>query len=236
MPSHASSLSVFPVSLSLIIGNKNYSSWSLRAWLFLHQSGLEFTTLRLPLFTPQWEETIGQYSPARKVPVLRHGEVTLWDSQAIMAYCQQMFSGVVGWPADPAARALALSIAAEMHSGFLGVRTHLPQNLRSRQTIPLAQFPGPTQQEIDRIQAMWADCHQRFGQDGPWLFGSFTVADVMYAPVALRFVTYGVPVRPDAAFFMEAVQALPAIQQWCADATAEVETLPTIDELYSPTS
>lgn len=217
------------MTLKLIIGNKNYSSWSLRAWLYLKASGLDFEEIRLPLFTERWPQEIGHYTPAGRVPVLIDGDVTVWDTQAIFAYLHELHPTAVSWPAEKVARALARSIAAEMHAGFMGVRNDLPQNIRARQTLALATLPTSTQQEIQRIQSIWADCQQRFGGSGPWLFGQFTIADVMYAPVALRFLTYDIPVAAEAAFFMTAVRSSPWVQQWADDSAAESETIAAID-------
>lgn len=219
------------MSLTLILGNKNYSSWSLRAWLYLKQSQLEFEEVVIPLFTEQWAQTIGQYSPSRRVPVLIEGDLTVWDTMAIFEYLLETCPQAVGWPRDRKARAVARSISAEMHAGFLGVRGELPQNIRTRCLRPLSSFSVNTQQEIQRIQSLWSTCKQQYGQQGDWLFGDFSIADVMYVPVALRFVTYGIPIEPSAQFFMDAVQALPAVQQWAQAAAAEPERLTEIDAL-----
>ena len=218
--------------IKLVIGNKNYSSWSLRAWLFLTQSQLAFEEIHLPLFTPRWYDQMSQYGAAGRVPILLHDGVTVWDSMAIFDYGLAYLDASVGWPQDRRAGAQARSIAAEMHAGFLGIREHLPQNIRASNTVPVSRYPEATQQQIARVQSLWVQCYADYG--GPWLFGDFSLADVVYAPVALRFVTYQTPLAAGAERFVEVVQALPAVQQWAAAAAAEPEVLPFIDELRSP--
>jgi glutathione S-transferase len=217
------------VALKLVIGNKNYSSWSLRAWLFLVESGLAFEEIRLSLYTEQWQSEIKHYSPAGRVPVLLDGDLTVWDSLAIMEYLRETYGTIVGWPEERVARAYARAIAAEMHAGFLSVREELPQNIRICQKREINDFSSSTQQQIERIETIWQDCYGRYG--GPWLFGNFSIADVMYAPVALRFATYGITLSPEAHRFVTAVQALPAIQRWAEESAAEAEILPFIDRL-----
>ncbi|MEM1280669.1 MAG: glutathione S-transferase family protein [Cyanobacteria bacterium P01_H01_bin.152] len=215
------------MSLKLIIGNKNYSSWSLRAWLFLKQSALEFEEIRLALFTEQWESEIKRYTPAGKVPVLLHGNLAIWDSLAIMEYVRENFPESVGWPSDRAGRAHARSIATEMHSGFTAIREELPQNLRVCQQRSLDDFSSAARTEIQRVEILWQNCFERYG--GPWLCGDFSIADVMYAPVALRFVTYGIQLNSVAQQFVTAVRELESVQAWCQAATHEEEFLPFID-------
>lgn len=224
--------------LKLVIANKNYSSWSLRAWLFLTQSQIPFEEIRLPIYTPQWYAEMGRYGAAGQVPILVDDTVTVWDTMAIFDYGLAHLGGLtpdgamVGWPSDRQAGARARSIAAEMHAGFFGVRQQLPQNIRARTPVPLDRYRPDTQQQIERIQLMWRQCYAEYG--GPWLFGNFSLADVVYAPVALRFVTYQTPLLAGATAFVEAVQTLPAIQQWGADAAAESEKLRFVDELRPP--
>ncbi|MDA0266557.1 MAG: glutathione S-transferase family protein [Cyanobacteria bacterium] len=215
--------------LTLVIGNKNYSSWSLRAGLFLQESGLAFEEVRLPLFTEQWFQTIGQYTPAGRVPVLLDGDLAIWDSTAIMGHLQERHPEAVGWPSDSRARAYTRSIAAEMHSGFLALREELPQNIRARHNRDRRDFSSSAQKDIERIETIWQTGYQQYG--GPWLGGEFSVADVMYAPVAMRFVTYGIQLAPAAQQFVSAIQALPSIQQWAKDSEAESEVLSFIDNL-----
>ncbi|MGD1907111.1 MAG: glutathione S-transferase family protein [Leptolyngbyaceae cyanobacterium] len=217
------------MALKLVIGNKNYSSWSLRAWLFLKESGLVFEEVMLPLFTEQWYQDIARYTPAGRVPVLLDGDQVIWDSTAIMAHLQEQYPEAVGWPQALSARAYARSVAAEMHSGFLAIREELPQNIRARQNRDRSDFSSAAQKEIDRVETIWQTGYQTYG--GPWLGGEFSVADVMYAPVALRFVTYGIALVPEAQQFVSAVQALPSIQAWAEASTTETEVLPFIDNL-----
>lgn len=200
------------------------------------ESQLEFEELRIPLFTEQWEQTIGQYSSARRVPVLidrnLSGEpLAIWDTAAIYDYLMAHYPGTVGWPDDHRAGAMARSMAAEMHSGFLGIREELPQNIRAHRPLQREHFSPQTQQQIDRVERLWANCYDLYG--GPWLFGDFSIADVVYAPVALRFVTYDILLTDQAQPFIQAVQSLPSIQQWIADSAAESEALNFIDELSS---
>jgi glutathione S-transferase len=204
----------------LVIGNKNYSSWSLRPWLALRTAGIDFEEVLIPLYVPGAKEAILRHSPAGHVPVLRHGDVTVWDSLAICEYAAEVLAPRAGlWPADPAARAHARSISAEMHAGFSALRQALPMNLRADGArIPIEP---PVQAEIERVAALWEDARARFGVGGPFLFGAFTIADAMYAPVATRFHSYGVPLPRAAQAYAEAVRALPAMREWAAAGVAE---------------
>lgn len=215
------------MALRLIIGNKNYSSWSLRAWLFLKQSQIEFEEIKLALFTEQWEAEINRYTPAGKVPVLLDGDIAIWDTMAIMEYVREHFPNTVGWPRDRGAQAHARSIANEMHSGFMAIRGELPQNLRVCQQRSLDDFSSAARNEIQRVETLWQDCFERYG--GPWLCGDFSIADVMYVPVALRFVTYGIQLQPAAQQFVTLAQALEPVQAWYQAAAQEEETLSFID-------
>ncbi|MEO0432879.1 MAG: glutathione S-transferase family protein [Cyanobacteria bacterium J06656_5] len=219
------------MSLKLVIGNKNYSSWSLRAWLFLTESGLSFEEIRLPLFTETWQQ-ISQYTPAKRVPVLLDGDIRVWDSSAIWGYVRSQHPSAIGWPTAPQAQATARSITAEMHSGFFGIREQLPQNIRARIPVMRNTLTATTQQEIDRVDHMWTQAYDTYG--GPWLFGDFSLADVAYAPVALRFVTYQIQLSPGAQPFIQAVQGLPSIQSWAADSAAEADVINVIDQLHIP--
>ena len=219
------------MTYKLVIGNRNYSSWSLRAWLYLRESGIGFQEIRIPLFTPDWAETVARYSPTGRVPVLLDGDIQVWDTMSIFEYVRERHPEAVGWPADVAARAEARSIAAEMHAGFLAVRDELPQNLRARHRRDLAELSVAARAQIDRVWSIWSSCRQRFGQAGPWLFGAFSIADVMYVPMALRFVTYEIPVPEDARSFVDAVTALPSVREWIEAAAHEPERLEFIDGL-----
>jgi glutathione S-transferase len=207
--------------LTIVLGNKNYSSWSLRPWLALKQTGAAFEEVVVPLDQAQTREEIMRHSPSGKVPALIHGTLTVWDSLAICEYLAELFPAAGLWPADPTARAVARSAAAEMHSGFLPVRQHLPMIVR-RQYPPRPLAPE-VQDGVNRIQAIWLDCRTRFGTkaDGPFLFGAFTNADAMFAPVVSRFRTYQIDLTTDAAAYVKAVWAWPAMQEWAEAARRE---------------
>lgn len=207
----------------LVIGNKNYSSWSLRPWLYLKQVGVEFRELRLPLDTPQFAERIGALSPTRKVPVLHHDGMVVWDSLAICEYANEAFADGGGWPQDRRDRAEARAAAAEMHGGFSALRQHLPMNCRRR--YPGFQIADAAAADIARVQALWSALRARHAGAGPFLCGSFGIVDAMYAPVALRFVTYDVALDDTARAYVDALLALPALRAWIADAHAEPETV-----------
>ena len=205
----------------LVIGNKNYSSWSLRPWLAARHAGIEFDEIRVSLFTPEGTAQIRQYSPSLKVPVWREGEFVVWDSLAICEYLAERAPAL--WPADPAARAVARSVSAEMHSGFNALRNGMPMNARARGRR-VAVTPEIAA-DIDRIEAIWTDCRSRFGAVGPWLFGAFSIADAMFGPVVLRFVPYGVS-RPGVVDdYVATWMADPHLQAWIAAAERETEVI-----------
>jgi glutathione S-transferase len=208
---------------TLVIGNKNYSSWSLRPWLAMRQAGLPFREVRIPLYTPESKAQIRSYSPSGKVPCLVDGALAVWDSLAICEYLAERHPQAKLWPADPHARAVARSISAEMHSGFQNLRSNMSMNCRKR-------FPGMGRTvevagEIERVQRSWGEAREKHGAGGPFLFGAFTIADAMYAPVVLRFRTYAVQLNPVCREYADAILALPAMQQWLADAEAETEVI-----------
>ena len=211
----------------LVIGNKNDSSWSLRPWLALRVARVEFDELRIPLYRADSKSELLRWSPAGKVPVLRHGDVTIWESLAICEYAAETLAPGAGlWPADPVARGHARSIAAEMHAGFAALRGAMPMNLRAEGArIPIAPA---VQADVDRVVALWEDCRARFGAGGPFLFGGFGIADAMYAPVATRFRSYGVALPPAAQAYADALLALPALREWAA-AGAESERIAESD-------
>jgi len=213
----------------LIIGNKNYSSWSLRPWLLLRHHGFVFDEQRLLLDTPEFAQAIAEWSPSRAVPAMRHAGITIWDSLAICEYANETFLDGAGWPADASARAVARSVSAEMHSGFQALRKALPMNCRRRtHGTPL----GPdVLANIARIDAIWRDCRARFGSGGPFLFGGFSIADAMYAPVVMRFVSYGVEIDAVAQAYADTLLGLPAMQEWLRDAAAETESLAATDQV-----
>ena len=206
--------------LTLYIGNKNYSSWSLRPWLVLKQAGIAFDEVVIPLYGPQSKQAVLEFSPSGKVPALKRGGLLVWDSLSICEYLAEAYPKASLWPQDPAARAAARSASAEMHSGFQAMRAQLPMNLRAH--APGRARSSETAADIGRVAALWRDCRSRFGQGkGDFLFGSFTIADAMYAPVASRFRTYGVALPSDAQAYCEALLALPAMREWADAARAE---------------
>jgi glutathione S-transferase len=206
--------------LTIYLGNKNYSSWSMRPWLVLKRTTVDFDEVVVPLYLPGSKETILKYSPSGRLPALHHGAVRVWDSLAICEYLADSFPNFGLWPKDPAARALARSVSAEMHSGFLALRQHLPMNVRS--SVPGREVISEAQTDINRIMALWRDCRTRFGDgNGDFLFGDFTIADAMFAPVVSRFRTYRVDLEREAQTYCDAVIALPAMQEWAAAAKNE---------------
>ncbi len=209
--------------LTLVIANKNYSSWSLRPWLLLKQFGIAFDELRIPLDQAATAQRLRENSPSGRVPVLRDGNLVVWDTLAICEYLAEKFPQLPLWPAPIDARATARSISAEMHSGFAKLRENMTMNCRKH--LPgQGRAPG-VQDDIDRITAIWRDCRKRYGAGGDMLFGNFSIADAMYAPVTFRFVTYAVETDPVCAAYVKAVQALPPMQEWLAAARAEQEVI-----------
>jgi glutathione S-transferase len=209
---------------TLIIGNRNYSSWSLRGWLAASQSGIDFETKLVRLSEPGSRTGLLAHSPAGRVPVLVHGERVVWDSLAIIEYLAELCPQAGLWPADAAARAMARSIAAEMHAGFAALRAHMPMNLRK--ALPgKGRGPGVAE-DIERIGAIWREARERFGQGGSFLFGRYSAADAMYTPVASRFRTYGVALDPACQAYADAVLAGPAFLAWQKDALEEPWIIP----------
>lgn len=207
--------------LLLTIGNKNYSSWSLRPWILLKHLGLSFEERLIPLDTAEFARDIAAISPTRRVPVLQHGELLLWDSLAICEYACELAGR--GWPRDRAARAVARSACAEMHAGFSILRSQWPMNARAHGRRTAANPERSA--DLTRIEDLWADCRRRFGGDGPWLFGEYSVADAMYAPVVLRMKTYGAHLRPDSSEYYATVLADAHMRDWLAAAEAESWTI-----------
>lgn len=217
--------------LELTIGNQNYSSWSLRPWLALKQAGLPFTVHVVPLRQDGAKASILARSPSGKVPALRHGDLTVWDSLAICEYVAELAPEANLWPQDRARRAIARSVAAEMHSGFTGVRSSMPMNLRA--DLPGWGHTPEALADIARIQEIWTGLRAANPAGGPFLFGHFTIADAMFAPVATRFKTYGVALNPTAQAYVDAVLASPSFQEWRAAGVAETWT---IDYAVAPPS
>lgn len=210
-------------ALKLVIGNKRYSSWSLRPWLVATHFGIAFDEILLPLDTPEFAPALRRYSPAGKVPCLVDGDVSVFETLAIIEYLAEIFPEKAIWPRDRAARALARSIANEMHAGFTGLRAACPMNLR--RSFAYKDRGEAATRDVARITASWRDARRRFGADGPFLFGAFSAADAMYAPVATRLDTYAWPVEPDTRAYVDAVLALPAFRAWKAAADLETAIL-----------
>ena len=208
-------------ALKLAIGNKNYSSWSMRPWLALRANDIPFEETVIPLYTddPADKARIVGFSRAGKVPVLVDGDITVWDSLAIVEYLAERFPEKKLWPDDVAARAHARAISAEMHSGFMALRNECGMNLhRPTGAVVLS---ADAKANIARVQEIWQDCRDRHGAKGPFLFGRFGAADAMFAPVVHRFRTYAVEVTPQTRAYMDTMMALPAFQEWTRDALAE---------------
>jgi glutathione S-transferase len=207
----------------LIIGNKNYSSWSLRAWFLLKEAGIPFEEHRIPLDCPTTAGEIGKYTNAKCVPVLQFDEMTVWDTMAIAETLAECYPEKHLWPEDRAARAHARAISAEMHSGFHLLRTCMPMNCRAMgRQIPL---PDELGNEIDRIIAIWAECHRNYADQGSWLFGEFSIADAMFAPVVLRLRTYGINLPESAGFYPHRLLESEAMQEWLLAAESEIEVI-----------
>jgi glutathione S-transferase len=213
------------MSLTLIVGNKNYSSWSLRPWLAMKHAGVAFDEVRVPLNRPDTKAQILRHSPSGRVPCLVDGDLAVWDSMAICEYVNEQYAGGRLWPAEVARRARARSITAEMHAGFAALRTHMSMDIRGRHADrgAAAAARPEVSADIARIQAIWTDCLSASG--GPFLFGGFSIADAFYAPVVTRFRTYAVALPARLAGYSDAVFALAAMREWEAAATAEPETL-----------
>ncbi len=203
----------------IVLGNKNYSSWSLRGWLALKRCGVPFEEEVVPLYQDDWRARLQAVSPAGRVPTLIHGERTIWDSLAIVEYLAELFPEAGLWPADPAARATARSLSAEMHAGFAALRSDMPMNFRG--DVQPAEGGEAVERDIARIVEIWTGCRARDPDGGPFLFGSFSAADIFYAPVAARFAAYGVELPETAAAYRDAVLAWPDVEEWRRDAVKE---------------
>ncbi len=204
---------------TLVIGNKNYSSWSLRPWLLLRNAGVGFAEVLLPLDTPEFEREVGRWSPTRRVPVLHDQGRVVWDSLAICEYANERWLAGGGWPAGLDARTAARCAAAEMHSGFQALRGQLPMNLRRTPRAP--HWDAAASRDIERVQALWRQLREAFGAGGDFLCGGFGIVDAMFAPVCVRFRAYGVPMDAVATAYCDAIYALPAFREWQAAAAKE---------------
>jgi glutathione S-transferase len=208
------------MTLKLVIGNKNYSSWSMRPWLALRANDIAFEEVFIPLYTGEADkQRILDVTPSGKVPALVDGDITVWDSLAIIEYAAERFPEARLWPEDRAARAHARSISAEMHSGFMALRNECGMNLH--RPIGAIALSADARANIARVQEIWIECRQRYGRSGPFLFGAFSGADAMFAPVVHRFRTYAIELAPEAADYMKAIMALPAFREWTEAGLAE---------------
>ncbi len=205
---------------TLVLANKAYSSWSLRPWLLMRVCAIPFDEVVIPLYTHDTAAAIARYGPAGKVPILLDGDLTVWESLAIIEHLAAAHPDLPVWPRDPRARALARSLAAEMHAGFQSLRRTMPMNMR-RAPKPPVDGHDAARADIARVEAAWADARDRHGTGGPFLFGTFSAADAMFAPVVNRFHVYAVPVSTATRAYMEAVMMLPAWCEWQRDAEGE---------------
>ena len=207
----------------LVIGNKNYSSWSLRPWLALKHAGANFTETRIALYMTGFKKEVARHTGSGKVPVLKHGTLTVWESLAICEYLAELFPAAHLWPESAAERAEARSLSTEMHAGFTAIRGSMPFKCRVRDRHVTRTQEVDT--EIKRVEDIWNSCRARHQTQGPWLFGRFTIVDAMFAPVALRFVTYGVELTGAAREYMTTVETHAPVQEWIAAAREEREVI-----------
>jgi glutathione S-transferase len=220
------------MALHLVIGNKNYSSWSFRPWLAMKVAGIPFDETVISLEAKDFKERVSPLSGTGKVPVLIDGETRIWESLAILEYLAEKFPAARLWPSDQAARAHARTVATEIHAGFVPLRSQLPMN--TWRPVKYRQLDDAATANVRRIDTLWSDCRTRFGSGGPFLFGAFGAADAMYAPVVWRFHTYAVAVSETARAYMQAVIVLPAWDEWRLAARQESWILPH-DEVDWPT-
>jgi len=217
------------MTLRLAIVNKAYSSWSLRPWMLLTHFGVPFDETVIAMGRPETRSEILNFSPTGKCPALRDGDIHVFESLAIVEYIAESFPDLPIWPSDKRARALARSLASEMHGGFLALRNHCPtQFLRPVRKIALTP---DVESDVARIEAAWEDARSRFGAGGPFLFGAFSAADAMFAPVVNRFHTYDIAVRPGTRAYMDAIMALPAWKAWIAGAEGEPWRIESYDHV-----
>ena len=209
------------MSMTLVIGTRRWSSWSLRPWIALKEAGLPFQEVLIPLRQPDTKACILEYSPAGTVPLLIDGAITVWESLAILDHLADRFPTRGLWPAQPVARGHARAISAEMHAGFAPLRRELSMDIGAE--LPTPNLSPEALADVARVQSIWRDSRQRFGGAGSFLFGRFTNADAMYAPVATRFRTYGIALDAVCQDYVDAVLNLPAMIEWCRLAVAELE-------------
>ncbi len=204
---------------TIVIGNKNYSSWSLRGWLAVKHAGIDFEEIKIDLYTPESKAELLKHSPTGMVPLLKHGDIRVWDSLAIIDYCARLAPKKFWWPEDNAAFAHARSIASEMHAGFFALRNHAPMNLSAR--FSGLELSTGVEADVRRVETLWTETREAFGQSGDFLFGDFSAADMLYAPVVHRFNSYGVQVNDTCKAYMDAVLDHSHMQEWAAAAATE---------------
>jgi glutathione S-transferase len=219
-------------NLTLVVGNMNYSSWSMRPWVLMRHLGIPFEQVKLRFHSQEWDAQIARWSPSRLVPVLWRGEQAVWDSLAIMETLAEWHPGKGVWPKDEAARAFARSVAAEMHSGFRDLRTNMPMNIRA--SHPGKGMNPAVRANIDRIEALWGEARRRFGAKGPFLFGEFCAADAMYAPVVMRFATYAPALSPESAKYCEAMRNAAGVRAWIEESSKEKEVVAEDEPYLAP--
>lgn len=210
--------------LILVIGNKLYSSWSMRPWLVLKAFGIPFEEVIIPLRQPDSKTRVLEYSPSGKVPALIDGDLSIWESMSIIEYIADRHRELAVWPADSAARAHARSISNEMHSGFQALRQGCPMDAGTRYKTPV--IDDAMKASIDRIEALWAEARAKYGRGGPYLYGAFSAADAMYAPIVFRFDGYSIPVNKQSRAYMDAILAHPDVVAWRDAALKETWTIP----------
>lgn len=212
--------------MQLVIGNKNYSSWSLRPWLLLRHFELPFEEVSVALFTAGYQDELAKYSPTLRVPVLREGNYTIWDSLAICEYVSEKHLNARAFPADIMERALCRAYCSEMHSGFMAIRSEMPMNCRARKRL---QVSAAAEAECRRVEQLFAEARARFAGGGEYLFGQFSVADCMYAPLVMRFMTYGIELSAPGREYMETMLQNPALIAWIEAAGNESQVLPDFE-------
>ncbi len=217
---------------TLVIGNKNYSSWSLRPWVAMRMAGITFEEIVIPLRQPDTKTSILAHSPAGLVPILKHAGRTIWESIAILEYLAELLPAAKLWPEETGARAHARSVSAEMHAGFRELRINMPMNIRASK--PGQGMTPEVAVDIARICDIWGDCRSRYGAGGPFLFGHFTNADAMYAPVVTRFATYGVFLDDVSQAYCRAILETPAMVEWYAAGKAEPWSIPDYEPWAEP--
>ncbi|WP_455220737.1 glutathione S-transferase family protein [Kaarinaea lacus] len=210
-------------NLTLIIGNKNYSSWSLRPWVFMKQCHIAFAEKRIALFTDTTNQELAPYNSDFKVPVLQDDDLLIWDSLSILEYLSERYLDNNGWPGDVNARAFARTISCEMHSSFFNVRKELPMNCRKK--FHNIRLSAEAEREVERIKTLWRQCRSRYSADGEWLFGKYSIADAMFAPVALRFEGYSIPLNEVEEAYVQSVLKQPCIIEWIEAGKLEKEVI-----------